>query len=272
MGFDTKFRAIGGLVFGGLLLIGTAVGAPINGTLSLGGHTGQQVAVNLQFIDFDYSGGTANTVPPTATGTVDGNGDSAQFDILSGSTGSFAPLAGTQAIVADLDNGNGETAGTIILPTANGGTAGHFITFSANSWAVTLQEILPGNLPACTGSGDVACTPSFAANGVSPFDLVQQGNNVIASFAYNGTINDGQGNSSAATGTFSTTFSGTTVDQVLITVAPAGSFGGQGQGKSIVTGDTGTLFATAIPEPASGALIGGALLGLAALLRRFRKA
>jgi hypothetical protein len=249
---SNRFRTIGGVVFGGLLAMGLSFGAQIQGTLVLSGQG--PVAVNLNDIDFDYSGGTNATNPPTATGTVDGTGDSALFNILNTSTGDFLPLAGTTATVADL-NSTDEPTGSTVSKT-------NFLTFSANGWSVTLTEVLNGNLPYCNGSTDSACTP-FPG---SPFDLIQNGNTVQASFTYIGTITNGT-DVSPATGTFSTTFSGVTIDGNVLPIIAGGG--------AIVTSDSGTLFATttsSVPEPATGAMIGGALLGLAALLKKVRKA
>lgn len=70
------------------------------------------MGVTLNFIDFDY--------PPA--GPADGSG-AGLFNILSGSAGSFAPLAGTQASIRDLNRA--------VTPVGMSVSDENFVTFSS---------------------------------------------------------------------------------------------------------------------------------------------
>src|SRR5580692_129961 len=86
-------RAAAVLFFVGWVTPAFMMATGLNGTLSLTQTGTGTIALNGTDIDFDYSGGVNPTSPPTATSTVDGNGDSASFTITNGSNGSFFGLA-----------------------------------------------------------------------------------------------------------------------------------------------------------------------------------
>jgi hypothetical protein len=188
----------------------TPTSSGLNGNLSLSSHGTETIAVNGTDIDFDYAGGITATFPPIATGSVDGSGDSGLFDVTSASNSSFASVIGTTVTVHDLDAGQQPTG----MTTGPGLPLTSFITFAAQpGWSITLTEILPGTLGAagCSNPAGTQCTP----NG-SPFNLTNEaGNQVLVGFAFVGTASDGLGNTSSATGSFSTTFSNTTYQQML---------------------------------------------------------
>jgi len=230
----------------------------IVGNLAVSSSGTQKIGVDERFIDFNFGGAFSGTPPQS---TVDPNGSgSGMFDV-SGGTDSFSGVGGT-ITVHDLDVVAQPTGVNISLP--------NFITFSARPWTVTLTQVLPGTKgsAACdsltpTSSDD--CTPPG-----SPFNLSNgNGNTVAVSFSFLGTLNsnDGTGSTSDLVGTFSTTFSNTTLQAVLDVIQAH---------DTVVTTASGTLAATAtptaVPEPgsASSILLGCSLIGLAALGRSAR--
>jgi len=234
--------------------------AALNGNLSLSSHGTETVAVNGSMIDFDF-GGTATTgFPPVVmSGTVDGNGDNGLFDITNASTGSFgvAPLTGSTVMVHDLDSSMEPVGST----TGPGLPLTSFITFTAEpGWNITLTELLPGDQTPCDAT---SCSPAG-----SPFNLINQaGNQVLVGFAFLGTATDGAGNISNVAGTFSTTFSNTTYQDILTDL---------GKGEAIVSSANATIGITPItaaPEPASIylLLLGSALLMGSAAYRRHQR-
>jgi PEP-CTERM motif len=121
-----------------------------------------------------------------------------------------------------------------------------FITFdtTGSNLKVFLTELVPG----------------FTAG---PFTLSDTQNGAIASFNMDGFVYDMTNNSSEAiTGTFSATFNGMTVADLIAA----------GSGPGIETPFSGTLSITAVPEPASEMLFGMALLGTGLILKRRRSA
>jgi len=235
----------------------------ITGNLALSSSGTQVIAVNGSIIDFNFTGTVSDGFPPVATsGTLSGSG-SGNFDIGAASTGSFAGLVGSTVTVHNLDatqQPTGSTSGPG-LPLTN------FVTFSAQpGWSITLTQVLPGvfSSAACTGSsalGDT-CTPTN-----SPFNLTNiAGNQVNVNFAFLGFANDGLGNLSDVSGTFGTTFSNTTLQNII---------GAINSGQAVVTTASATVAASAaaaIPEPSSSSmvLLGASLILLAAVGRSAR--
>src|SRR5580704_6493035 len=95
-------RAAAVLFLAGFVTPGFMIASGLNGNRTLTDMGAGTIAVNGTDIDFDYSGGVNSTSPPTATSTVDGNGDSASFTITNGSNGSFFGLANDTVTVHDL--------------------------------------------------------------------------------------------------------------------------------------------------------------------------
>jgi len=247
-------RVAATLFFAGLVTPAFVFGAGLSGNLSLSSSGVGTIAVNGTAIDFDYSGGSTNTFPPVATGVVDGTGDSGLFDITGASTLSFASVGGTVTVhdLNSISQPTGTTSGPG-LPLTN------FITFSARpTWSISLTEILPGT------DGAAGCAPggTFCTPPGSPFNLQNEaGNQVLVGFAFMGIASDGLGNTSVAFGTISTTFSSTTLQQILTDL---------NNGQSIVSSANATVGVTTIPEPKSISLLllGAGLLLVSIIYRR----
>jgi len=247
------------LFFAGLLTPAFVFASGLVGNLSLSSSGTTTIAVNGLNIDFDYSGGVLGTFPPTATGAVDGSGDSGLFDITNASTQSFGVgtgLIGTQVTVHDLSEisePTGSTSGPGLPLTS-------FITFAFKpTWSMTLTEILPGTDGSadCSNPSGIHCTPTG-----TPFNLDNEaGGNVLVGFAFMGTASDGLGDISGVFGTFSTTFSNTTYQQILTDL---------NNGQAIVSSATATIAVTTIPEPNSISLLllGTGLLAVSVIYRR----
>jgi hypothetical protein len=169
---------------------------------------------------------------------VDGSGDAGLFDITNASTSSFTSVVGTTVTVHDLDANQQPTGAT----SGPGLPLSSFITFAAQpGWTVTLTQILPGNLGSagCSDPGGTQCTPSG-----SPFNLSNEGGNqVLVGFSFAGTASDGMGNTSPAAGTFSTTFSNTTYQQMLADLV---------SGEAIVSAANATIAVSVGTPPTSG--------------------
>lgn len=200
--------------------------------------------------------------------------------------GSFVVSAGTTLTSAVGSPAVGSTGNLLDLNVANPLPVTGFITFPALPALVfDLSSIGPGsastNCAAVTSIGQ-SCSPFLG----SPFILTLTSTGTGVLLAVGGTAHDGTPPNSNWLGTLSTQITvlstvpaGTVVKPVDIqnffgcTAASVGPGGCTNQNAVITSSYSGELNATvtAIPEPTSFLLLGGGLVGLAAILGRRRK-
>jgi hypothetical protein len=136
-----------------------------------------------------------------------------------------------------------------------------FLGFGANpALDFKLTAVSPGS--ANTNCFGLLAGDSCSVVAGSPIILtLLTGNRTAVAVSFVGTATDGSGQTSYWTGGFSATLpTQTPADVEAYFIAnPNGS---------IAASNSGSFFATTVPEPGTSALIGGALLGLAAVLRR----
>jgi len=238
----------------------------------------QQVAVNLQYIDFDFTGTTTITSPPTvASGTVDGSGIGTF--LVNGANGDFSGLAGTTLMAADLCQAGTAFNGNGPCPASHMASVGSsvnilFMTLS-NGWTITMTDLLPGDFTTagCFGppTAGQTCTPVLPGGAISPFDLTNNGaffgapvTGVGIQMAFLGILTETtNGNQTAPIkGSFSTTFNSTDLQTILANVVA---------GKTVVSSAQATVgIQSAVPEPSTFAfmVIGGLLIGCTLVPRK----
>jgi len=226
--------------------------APLGLALALGGLPGASQAVP---ITGELSGTGSLTIGfDTLTFLPPGSGP-VNFQIVLPLTGSFAPLVGTGGVLANL---NASTAG-VGVPFS----LASFLTFAAQPlWSGTLTSIANGQFSsaACglaAAPGQI-CTPSAAAPSYLPaFDLVNTGSGSTLSFGLGGTFANA-GDVTAFSGVVTAQFAGLSYQQVLATLVGGGT----------LTSAYSASFQAVVPEPATGALVAVAAVGLALGTRR----
>lgn len=228
-----------------------AIAAAVAGAVSAANATPVVGIANLSFGLVSVSLGEIDWNPPLnpgfdATPTYGGF-----FTSSFANTGSFSvgPMVGlTTGDIHDMSQ-NPFDANYMALGNNPGGVS-KFLKFGMQpGWLFTAYDLVPG---------------SFG----SPYLLTQQGPNVSAVIVVGGTVCDAGGNGicdmgediTKWTGIFSAQFTNTTIGALAATI-----FGG---GTLQNNTWSGTVEATALPEPGSIALLGLGLLGLAATRRR----
>jgi hypothetical protein len=171
------------------------------------------------------------------------------------STGTFAGLGGDTGTITDINSTTTPPGSTVSLA--------NFVTVPAASATFTLTELDPGTGGACPPVGSATCTPPGTA---TIFENTATGSS--AEFSVNATaaLTSALGQTTDYTGTFSATFNGESVADVLSMLAGGGS---------ITTPFSATFTpvptTTTVPEPDTASLIGLGviLLGAGVGVRRF---
>lgn len=205
--------------------------ATITGDLDISGS----VRIGADFADFVPLGGVDGTfnVEPTSTGSF---------------TSLVVPITNNDGTILDLNAGIAPVGVVFSLP--------NFLTFVADpTLSFELTFIDPGAFAPCGG-------PSIACS-VNQFNLVQNGNSVVANFNVRGNVLQNGVQMAAFVGSFSQSFAGQTIAGILGTVQRQGF---------IDSAFEGNFTTSAIPEPGGMSLfaIGSALTGVLALVRRKR--
>src|ERR1039458_2186029 len=204
---------------------------------------------------------TWNTDPGAGSaGTWNGevaNGTNLAFLGCSGVLGSAGCLFNGEGI--DINHLGPVVNGVTTLPEDN------FITFAANpALDFRLTAVSPGS--ANTNCFGLLVGQSCSVIAGSPLILtLLSSNRTAVQLSFVGTATDGSGQTSNWTGGFSAT---------LPTMTPADleTYFLNNPNGSQSASNSGSFFATTVPEPGTSGLIGGALIGLATLLRRRKSA
>jgi len=205
------------------------IAAPVTGDLDISGS----VRIGSDFADFTpLGGGTGDfNVEPTSTGTF---------------AGLVIPVTENDGTIKDLTAAIAPVGVPFSLP--------NFLTFVADpTLTFELTFIVPGAFP--------GCAPGVPACSVNQFNLIDTGSSTVANFNVRGNIYDDGQLVSMYQGSFSQSFAGQSIADILGTVASQGFIDSAFEANFVVT---------AVPEPGSMSLfaIGGMLAGVASYLRK----
>ena len=212
------------------------------------------------------------TLDITGVGPVRLTASTIDFSPVGGGVGDFAVVAGTGdfsvlsllsiGTIADLSDPP-VTAGPLLAVPVS---PFMIVPSPGTIFAFNLEQILLGGGPPCTplpGVND-SCTPSELWPN-SPFLLTQFADSVGLAFSVRGTVSDNRDFTSAGyVGLFTANLTSTDVNTVSEVLAALGP-GGPG---FVQSSWSASFTSTAIPEPATLALIGGGLVVLVGVGRR----
>jgi hypothetical protein len=226
--------------------------AGVIGTLFTG--SSGEVTVTTTSITWDTDPGSISS--GTWNGEV-ANGTNLTFLGCTGGLGSAGCLANGEGI--DINHLGPFVNLVTVLPVNN------FMTFATNpTLDFTLTAVSPGS--ANTNCFGLTVGQSCSVIAGSPIILtLLSSNRTAVQLSFVGTATDGSGQTSNWTGGFSAT---------LPTMTPADleTYFLNNPNGSQSASNSGSFFATTVPEPGTSGLIGGALIGLATLLRRRKSA
>jgi hypothetical protein len=207
------------------------IAAPITGDLDISGS----VRIGADFADFTPLGGGIGdfNVEPTSTGTF---------------TSLVQPGGEDDGDIKDLNAAIAPVGALFSLP--------NFLVFDANpNLTFELTYINPGIFGACA-PGSTTCS-------VNQFNLIDTGGATVANFNVRGNIYDNGVLSARYVGSFSQSFAGQSIANILATVATQGY---------VDSAFEANFTASAVPEPGTMTLFaaGSALTAIVSFLRRKR--
>ena len=147
----------------------------------------------------------------------------------------------------------------------------NFMTFALHP---NLDYTLTGEGPGstnynCAGLANFAVCSPFAGD---PVTLQLYNGTTVATLSLNGTVTDGSGPISVWSGTVTANIVANLPDGTAPTPGDIQNYFNTHPNGALTLGNAGDFTATVAPEPGSLAMIGGGLIGLAAMLRRRRAA
>lgn len=246
-----RFSRIAGLILFAAFAAVSLSAATLDGTF---GTVGAGVLTfqngTAHFIDFCPTDPTSPATNPSCAGAANyGKGD---ITVTLGS-GFYAGTAGTAATILDLVDQAGHPPFTY-FPVGVSTTVNNFLALSARPTLNFIGTIFEAQ----------SCVPSATQICIGGFQLSQVNNNVSVSATVDGRVVDSAtGMVGFWTDILTAQFTNTTVAAVAAGATSANGVFSNSWSNSVAV--------TSVPEPATYGMLGGALLLLGSLARRFRR-